>query len=73
MATAVSHQDRQELVRRGRRLEYFTVAWNGFEALASIVAALIAGSVWLLGFGLDSLIEVASGTAVASRLQPFPA
>ena len=55
-------------MRRGKRLEYFTLAWNSLEALASIVAGLIAGSVSLVGFGLDSLIEVASGLALLWRL-----
>jgi divalent metal cation (Fe/Co/Zn/Cd) transporter len=67
MATA-SSQNRQDLVRRGQRLEYFTVAWNSMEALVSIVAGLIAGSVSLIGFGLDSVIEVASGSALLWRL-----
>ncbi len=61
-------QNRQDLVRRGNRLEYFTVAWNTVEALVSIVAGLIAGSVSLLGFGFDSTIEVASGAALLWRL-----
>lgn len=52
----------------GQRLEYFTVIWNGLEALVSILAGLIAGSVSLIGFGLDSIIEVASGTALLWRL-----
>ena len=60
MATA-NTQDRQGLVRRGRQLEYFTIAYNSAEGLVSIVAGLIAGSVSLVGFGLDSIIEVASG------------
>ena len=67
MAT-ISNQNRQVLVRRGQRLEYFTVAWNSIEALVSIVAGLIAGSVSLIGFGLDSLIEVTSGAALLWRL-----
>jgi len=54
---------RTTLVRRGQRREYFTVAWNTLEALASILAGLIAGSVSLIGFGLDSVIEVASRAA----------
>ena len=66
--TSASIQSRQDLVRRGQRLEYFTVAWNGIEALVSILAGLAAGSVSLLGFGLDSVIEVASGTALLWRL-----
>lgn len=49
-------------------LEYFTVAYNTAEGLISIIAGLIAGSVSLLGFGLDSLIEVTSGVALLWRL-----
>jgi divalent metal cation (Fe/Co/Zn/Cd) transporter len=60
--------NRPDLVRRGKRLEYFTLAWNSLEALVSLAAGLIAGSVSLVGFGLDSLIEVASGLAVLWRL-----
>jgi hypothetical protein len=59
---------RLDLVRRGQRLEYFTIAYNSLEGLVSIVAGLIAGSVSLVGFGLDSAIEVASGAALLWRL-----
>ena len=59
---------RPELVRRGQRLEYFTISYNSLGGLVSIVAGLIAGSVSLIGFGLDSAIEVASGTALLWRL-----
>ncbi len=59
---------RQALVRRGRQLEYFTIGYNSLEGLVSIVAGLIAGSVSLIGFGLDSLIEVTSGAALLWRL-----
>jgi divalent metal cation (Fe/Co/Zn/Cd) transporter len=67
MGTA-SSQNRQNLVRRGRRLEYFTIGYNSLEGLISIVAGAIAGSVSLIGFGLDSLIEVTSGAALLWRL-----
>jgi len=60
--------NRQALVRLGQRLEYFTVVWNGLEALVSIVAGIIAGSVALVGFGLDSVIEMASGLVLLWRL-----
>jgi divalent metal cation (Fe/Co/Zn/Cd) transporter len=53
---------------RGRRLEYITIAWNSLEAIASIVAGLIAGSIALVGFGVDSVIEVSSGAIVLWRL-----
>ncbi len=59
---------RAELVRRGRRLEYFTIGYNSLEGLVSIVAGAVAGSVSLIGFGLDSLIEVTSGGALLWRL-----
>lgn len=55
-------------VRRGRWLEYLTIGWNSLEAVASIVAGLFAGSIALVGFGLDSLIEVLSGAALLWRL-----
>jgi divalent metal cation (Fe/Co/Zn/Cd) transporter len=58
---------RSELVRRGQRLEYFTIGYNSLEGLVSIVAGIIAGSVSLIGFGLDSLIEVTSGAALLWR------
>jgi divalent metal cation (Fe/Co/Zn/Cd) transporter len=59
---------RPVLVRRGQRLEYFTIAYNSLEGVVSIIAGLIAGSVSLVGFGLDSAIEVASGAALLWRL-----
>jgi divalent metal cation (Fe/Co/Zn/Cd) transporter len=60
--------DRASLVRRGRRLEYFTIAYNSLEGLIAVVAGLMAGSIALVGFGFDSLIEVTSGTALLWRL-----
>src|ERR1051326_3461199 len=63
---------RPDLVRRGQRLEYFTIAYNSLEGVVSIVAGLIAGSVSLVGFGLDSAIEVASGAALLWRLHHDP-
>ena len=59
---------RSDLVRRGQRLEYFTIGYNCLEGIVSVVAGLIAGSVALVGFGLDSAIEVASGVALLWRL-----
>lgn len=66
MNVATAH--RSQLVERGRALEYFTVAYNSLEGLISIIAGLIAGSVSLVGFGLDSIIEVTSGAALLWRL-----
>ncbi len=64
----IADLDRRELVRRGQRLEYFTIGYNSLEGLVSIIAGLLAGSVSLIGFGLDSMIEVTSGTALLWRL-----
>jgi divalent metal cation (Fe/Co/Zn/Cd) transporter len=64
----VGSLNRPALVRRGERLEYFTVAWNSLEAVVSIAAGTMAGSISLVGFGLDSVIEVASAVAMLWRL-----
>lgn len=60
--------DRASLVQRGRRLEYFTEAYNSVEGLIAIVARLVAGSIALVGFGFDSIIEVTSGLTLIWRL-----
>jgi divalent metal cation (Fe/Co/Zn/Cd) transporter len=67
MATTTT-PNRSALVRRGQRLEYFTIAYNSLEGLVSIIAGAVAGSVSLIGFGLDSLMEVTSGAALLWRL-----
>lgn len=59
---------RAAAVQRGLSLEYFTVAWNLLEALVTLVSGAVAGSIALIGFGLDSLIEVASGGILLWRL-----
>jgi divalent metal cation (Fe/Co/Zn/Cd) transporter len=56
-------------VKRGRRLEYFTIGWNLLEAFVSIAAGLLAGSIALIGFGIDSLIETSSGVILLWRLR----
>lgn len=61
--------ERAELTKRGRRLQYFAIFYNSLEALISITAGMIAGSVSLVGFGLDSVIEVTSGGAILWRLR----
>jgi hypothetical protein len=59
---------REAAARRGKRLEYFTIAWNSLEALIGIGAGTLAGSISLVGFGIDSLIEVTSGATLLWRM-----
>ena len=60
--------DRQHSAARGKRLEYFTIGWNTLEGLIAILAGAAAGSISLVGFGVDSFIEVASGSALLWRM-----
>jgi divalent metal cation (Fe/Co/Zn/Cd) transporter len=64
----IAISERTAVVRRGRRLEYFTIAWNGLEGLVAVVAGAIAGSISLVGFGIDSFIEVTSGSVLLWRM-----
>src|SRR4051812_3707670 len=57
-----------DTIRRGVRLEYLTIGWNSLEAIIAIAAGILAGSISLLGFGLDSIIEVSSGAILLWRL-----
>ena len=54
---------------QGRRLEYFTLGWNVIEAAVAIGAGVVAGSIALVGFGADSVIESLSGAVLLWRLQ----
>lgn len=63
---------RRKLLQRGLQLEYLTVGWNVIEGLVSVSAALAAGSVALLGFGIDSFVETASGVILIWRLRAEP-
>src|SRR2546428_6822252 len=59
---------RDAMVQRGRRLEYFTVAWNSLEGIVAVLAGVFAGSISLVGCGVDGFIEVTSGAALLWRL-----
>jgi divalent metal cation (Fe/Co/Zn/Cd) transporter len=69
MASGVSISDRAVFVRRGLRLEYLTLAWNLLEASVATIAGFMAGSIALVGFGFDSLIECGSGAVLIWRLR----
>ena len=62
-------EDTENLYRKGLFLEYFTVIYNILEAAASIVFGSIAGSIALVGFGLDSVVESLSGLILIWRLR----
>ena len=65
----VSTIARADTARFGRRLQYVTIFWNAGECLVALVAGFIAGSIALVGFGLDSAIEVISSLAALWRLR----
>lgn len=60
---------RRVLHRRAVVLEWFTVGWNVVEALVAVGAGLLSGSVALIGFGVDSGIEVVSAVGLLWRLR----
>ena len=52
--------DRVLQTRAGRRVEYLSITWTSLEAIIGVTVGILAGSVALIGFGADSIIEVAS-------------
>jgi divalent metal cation (Fe/Co/Zn/Cd) transporter len=66
--TPAAESDRPGLLARALRLEYLTVGWNIVEGVIAIAAATASGSVALLGFGIDSFVESASGSVMIWRL-----
>jgi cation diffusion facilitator family transporter len=69
MSTSATIRDRAAFVRRGLRLEYLTLGWNSLEALLAVGAGIMAGSIALVGFGFDSVVECASGAVLVWRLR----
>lgn len=59
---------RAELLTRGLRLEYLTVGWNIVEGLIEVGAGVAAGSIALIGFGVDSFVETISGALAGLAL-----
>jgi cation diffusion facilitator family transporter len=69
MTEAMALERRRLLHRRALWLEYFTVGWNMIEGVVAIGAGIIAGSVALIGFGVDSSVEVISALGLLWRLR----
>ena len=63
--TAVTQERRNLLARRIRLFVTITITWNVIEAVVALTAGAKASSSALIGFGLDSVIEVSSAAAVA--------
>lgn len=61
-------EQRERRVRRARLLAWFTIAWNSVEGVVGIASGVVAGSIALVGFGVDSYVEVLSGAVVLWRL-----
>jgi divalent metal cation (Fe/Co/Zn/Cd) transporter len=67
METASVPRERESLVRKARFLARLGLAWHGIEAAIAIVAGIVAGSIALVGFGADSLVESLAGITVLWR------
>jgi divalent metal cation (Fe/Co/Zn/Cd) transporter len=63
-ALAPAEEQRRPLVRRARALAWLGLGWHVVEAAVAIMAGVVAGSVALVGFGADSLIEALAGIVV---------
>src|SRR3989304_6021521 len=61
--------DRARLLQRGVWLSVATVGWNVIEGVIAVAAGMLASSVALIGFGIDSFVETTSGAVVGWRLR----
>jgi divalent metal cation (Fe/Co/Zn/Cd) transporter len=68
LAQESTAEPRAPLVRRARLLAWGGIGWHAIEAAVAIVAGLAAGSIALIGFGADSLVESAAGLILIWRL-----
>jgi hypothetical protein len=67
-----SRRARAGHTQAGRKIEYLSIAWTTLEAVVGIIAGVLAGSVALIGFGVDSAIEVASSIVLLWRVTDHP-
>jgi divalent metal cation (Fe/Co/Zn/Cd) transporter len=59
--------EREKLIRRAKHLAWLGVGWHGIEATIAVGAGIFAGSIALIGFGADSLIESVAGIILLWR------
>ena len=72
-AVTLRVEDKRRLGRRAQRLAGFSVAYNLIEGIVAVTAGVAAGSVALVGFGIDSGVEVASGLVILWQFRhPMP-
>ncbi len=69
MSNAAMVLDRSGALRRAKLLNGLTIGWNLVEGIVAVWAGVLAGSVSLVGFGLDSGIEVSAAVILAWRLR----
>ena len=62
--STLTDDEHHALLHRGRRLQYATIAWNLMEVFVTIGLGVAAGSLALIAFGLDSLVEVFASVVV---------
>lgn len=62
-------KSRDEAVRKARLLNWFTIGWNSIEGVVAVTAGVVAGSAGLVGFGIDSGIEVSAALILMWRLR----
>lgn len=70
MSGVVAAGERAALQRLALRLEYATIAWNAGEAVLTIGLGIAAGSLALIGFGTDSIIEMFASAVVVWHIRP---
>lgn len=61
--------DRERLLRRGLRLEAFSITWDVVEGVVAVSAGVVSGSTTLMGFGVESLIEITAAGTLYWRLR----
>ena len=67
--TVADKRDDRALKRRGLRLAYLIIVWDAVEGVVAVTAGLVAGSIALVGFGIDSSIEVFAAAVVVWQLR----
>src|SRR6266508_834247 len=69
MTDVTTTSRRPQLERRARLLAWVTIGWNAAEGVIAVAAGVAAGSLALVGFGLDSVVEVFAGAVVLWQLR----